>query len=48
MVKRYLSTKFYINLLDACDGFEKKINWYYGLDGQTDDGRPRGDSSSAV
>ncbi len=40
MVKRYLSTKFVINLLD---GFWE--NKFYGL---MTDGRPRDDSSSAV
>ena len=45
MVKRCLSTKFGINLLD---GFWE--NGFYGRpDGRTmDDGRPRDDSSSAV
>ncbi len=46
MVKRYLSTKFGINLHD---GFLE--NGFYGrtTDGRTtDDGRPRDDSSSAV
>ncbi len=40
MVKRYLSDKFGINLLD---GF-----WENGYYGRTDDSRPRDDSSSAV
>ncbi len=45
MVKRYLSTKFGIDLLD---GFWE--NEFYGrtTDGRTDDGRLRDDSSSAV
>ncbi len=44
MVKRYLSTKFGINLLDW---FWE--NGFYGrTDGRTKDGRPRDDSSSAV
>ncbi len=46
MEKRYLSTKFGINLHD---GFGE--NGFYGRtdDGRTtDDGRPRDDSSSAV
>ncbi len=41
MVKRYLSTKFGINLLDRFGE-----NGFYGR--MTDDGRPRDDSSSAV
>ncbi len=41
MVKRYLSTKFGINLLDRFGE-----NGFYGR--TTDDGRPRDDSSSAV
>ncbi len=45
MVKRYLSTKFGINMPD---GFCENV--FYGRtdDGRTDGGRPRDDSSSAV
>ncbi len=45
MVKRYLSTKFGINMPEGL--WE---NGFYGrtTDGRTDDGRPRDDSSSAV
>ncbi len=46
MVKRYLSTKFGINIPDGF--WENEFNGRTTDDGRMDDGRPRDDSSSAV